>query len=344
MGVGSGLGAQLVIGEESGYGGSATLDHSYEFDSESLAFNPTWLTSTGLHGGGDFPRGARTVQSVVESAGSIPLDFTTNKMGLLVKHMLGSTPTVTQIGSTAAWKQIHQVGSLTGKSLAAQVGRPQTDGTVKPFTNVGSKILQWALSCNAQQLLKLALDLNCQNEVTSTGLAAFSPVAAAVTFNWKQSQILLGGTASTTSGVVAIAGGTALTTLVTGFTLTGANPMKTDRYGMGGSGLKSEPLANAFRDGYSLALDGEFTSQSEIYDPFKAQTKPPVEIIFTGGAIGGGNNFLVDIVIPQVVLKKAAPTVGGPDVVTQSIQMDITDDGVNAAPIQITIVSTDTAL
>ena len=344
MGVGSGLGAQLVIGDEGGtYGGGGTLDHSYEFDSESVAWAPQWMDDTGLHAGGEFARMARTTVNTLESAGSIPMDFVTNKMGLLVKHMLGSSATPTQISTTTAYQQVHQDGPLTGKSLAVQIGRPQTDGTVKPFTELGGKIVQWALSCSSQQRLKLGLDFNFQDETTATGLAAFATVAGAAPFDWKQASLKLGGTASTTSGVVSITGGTPVATLITGFTMTGQNPMNTGRYGLGGNGKHSEPVSNARRN-YSLALNGEFTSQSEIYDVYRAYTTVPVQLTFTGGAIGAsGHNYSVDIVLPATKIRTAGPNVNGPDVVQQAVNLVVGDDEANAR-CQITIVSSDTTL
>jgi hypothetical protein len=343
MAVGSGLGAQLVIGQESAYGTGATLDHSYEFDNESIARTPTWLDDDGLHGGGEFHRAARTSQSVIDVAGSIPMSFVTNKMGLLVKHMLGSTITAPTVITGTANKQVHQPGGLTGLSLSAQVGRPRSNGTVDPYTAVGGKIVQWALSCSAQQLLKLALDFNFEDIGVATGLAAYAPVATAASFTWRQAALKLGGTASTTTGVVSIAGGAAMTTLVTGFTLTGTNPQNVGRFGLGGNGLKSEPVSNALR-GYGLALQGEYTNQAELYTPFAAGTTVPAQLTFTGGAIGvSGSNYTVDIVIPATKVKQASPNVAGPDVLQQQATLDIYDDGVNA-PIQVTITSDDTTL
>lgn len=344
MGVGSGLGAQLVIGDEgSSYGTAATLDHSYEFDSESVAWTPQWMDDQGLHAGGEFGRVSRETVNTFEAAGSIPMDFVTNKMGLLVKHMLGSSATPTQISTTTAYSQVHQDGPLTGKSLTVQVGRPQTDGTCKPFTELGGKILQWVLSCSTQQRLKLALDFNFRDETTSTGLAAFATVAGAAPFDWKMGSIKFGGTASTTSGVVSIASGVTLNTVVTGLTMTGQNPLNTGRYALGDAGAHREPISNARRV-YTLALNGEFTSQSEIYDVYRAFTVVPVQFTFVGGAIGvSGHNFTVDVILPATKLRAAAPNVSGPDVVQQNVSLQVADDETNAR-CQITITSSDTTL
>lgn len=344
MGVGSGLGAQLVIGDEgASYGTAATLDHSYEFDSETVAWAPQWMDDTGLHAGGEFARLARTTVNTFEAAGSIPMDFVTNKMGLLVKHMLGSAGTPTQISTTTAYKQVHQDGPLTGKSLSAQIGRPQTDGTVKPFTGLGGKIQQWALSCSVQQRLKLALDWNFQDVSTATGLASFATVAGAAPFDWKQASLKFGGTASTSGGVVSISGGVTVATVITGVTLTGQNPMNTGLYGIGGNGKHSEPVSNARRV-YTLGLNGNFTSQSEIYDVYRAFTTVPVQLTFTGSQIGAsGNNFSLDIILSGTKIRAAAPNVSGPDVVQQNVSLEVGDDEANAR-IQITLVSSDTAL
>lgn len=347
MGVGSGLGAQLVVGQESSYGTGGTLDHSYEFDSESIARNVTWLMDDALAGGLLFPRATRTRESTREAAGSIPLSFVTNKMGLWVKNILGSATVPTQISTSTAYEQVHTPGAnaLTGVSAVVQVGRPRTDGTVDPFTYSGGKITQAVLTCTPQQLLKLALDMNFKDVTTATGLAAFAPVATARTFSWKDASLTMGGTASTSSGKVTVAGGTPIASLVTGVTLTMPNPQNVGRYGLGGAGTKSEPLPNAKASGYSLALQAEYTNRAELYDAFVAAGNTPVVLTFDSGVEIGtsGSNYLVEFILSAAKIKQASPTVSGPDVLPQQATLDAESDGTNA-PIQIRIVSDDTSL
>jgi hypothetical protein len=56
-----------------------------------------------------------------EAGGDVEFDVTTNGFGLLLQHMLGSFGTTpTSIGG-GLYQQIHNIGTLNGKSFTTQV-------------------------------------------------------------------------------------------------------------------------------------------------------------------------------------------------------------------------------
>jgi hypothetical protein len=346
MAIGSGIAAQFGYAAESvAWGTVATPDHFVDFNDESLSYAPNWIEGQGLHAGGQMKRLARLNRSSYSAGGNVTMELATNKLGLMVKHMLGSSGTATLV-SGAAYKQVHQLGSSTGLGLTLQIGRPQTDGTVKPFTYPGAKPTGWTIAVSDQANATLSVDFDAKDEVTSTGLAAASYVAAANVFNFSQvSAFKIGGTASTTTGVVSIASGVSVASICRSFSVTGTRPVAAQRFGLGNAGAKSEQIENGFTT-ITGSLGAEFTSQAEFYDLFKTQAAntagTPLQLTFTGAAISGGN-YSFDIILPAVKFKLVDPDVNGPDLVTQTVDFETYDDGTNN-PIQITIISTDTAI
>lgn len=339
----SGRSGQFGFGAESTPGTAVTVDHFAEINSEGIEFTPTELQGMGLRASGLYPRDSRRVRSRKSAAGPVNMDFATNKMGLLLKNMLGAVSGPTQQASTAAYKAVFTPADTKGLGLTMQVGRPQTDGTVQAFTYKGCKIPSWEISVSDNDIAKLNLDVDAWDQDTATGLASASYVAGAGVFNFAQvATFKIGGTASTTSGVVSISGGTTVSTIAKGFSLKGTTPMDTERFGLGNAGVKAEQRENDWRS-LSGSLDAEFTSRSEFYDLFAADTTTALQLTFTGANIESTYYRTLDIILPAVRFSKVNPLLDGPGLVRQTLDFDVTDDGANAV-VQITTISTDTAL
>ncbi|WP_084963755.1 phage tail tube protein [Thermoactinospora rubra] len=343
MPTGTGLDAQLGFAAESTVGTAVTVTKFVEFNNEKLAWKPTFVEPTGLRVGRKYKRASRLVQSRKTVEGSLELEWATKGMGLLVAHMLGSTGAPQQIAATSAYKQIHTPGGFVGKSLTIQVGRPEPSGTVRAHTYSGCKFKGWEFKLSDSEIATLSLEVDGWDESTATALATASFVAGAEVWNFQQAVLKLGGTASTASGEMSITGGTAVTTIIKEISIKGENPLATERYGIGNSGVKREQLENDTPT-ITGSLTAEF-NRTELYDLMKNNTTTAIELALTGAAIpsGGGNNFFLSFIMPACKLKEASPTVEGPDVVQMTTSFEAYDDEVNA-PIQIKIVSTDTAL
>src|SRR6266568_47920 len=114
----SGLSGQIGVIAESAYGTPVTVTRFYEFLSESLVFNPTWLDSAGLKANQAFKRGSRTVQSRFDVNGDIVLEHTdgsaasavADSMGFWWKQALGSSIVTPTVVLGTAYKQIHTPG------------------------------------------------------------------------------------------------------------------------------------------------------------------------------------------------------------------------------------------
>lgn len=354
----SGLSGQVGVVPEVTYGTPLTVTRFYEFLSENFVFNPTWLDSAGLKSGQAFKRGSRTVQSRFDVNGDLTMEHTdgsaasavADSMGFWWKQALGSTLTTPTVITGTAFKQIHTPGSKAGMFFTCQVGRPQISGpTVQPFTYTGCKVTDWQFSCNDNQLAQLKVTCDGRNEGTATALASASYPTPNSVFSFKDCTVAtIGGTASTAAGETTVAGGTPIGTLINGITISGSNPMKVDRYGLGNAGLKGEPVENAIPT-VTGTLSAEFFSRTELYDLLKSAASTVLEFDFVhfdaagndaNGVAAGPNPYRVSFIFPQVKIKTGSMNITSPDIIPQNIGFEAYDDGSGTNPVlQVKLVS-----
>ncbi|MCX3064204.1 phage tail tube protein [Streptomyces beihaiensis] len=342
MATGTGLDAQLMVGEESAWGTAVTTDHAFEFNDESLKLDPSFLEPTGLRVGTKYKRASRVSISRRAVSGDLTVEHATLGMGLLWKHALASSATPTAL-TAPAYEQVHTPGDFRGLGLTVQVGRPEpATGTVRPFTYSGCKIGQWELSVSDNAIPTLKVTFDGRDEDTATALAAPSYLSGSKVFSFANATLSLGGTAATASGKTTVTGGTAVATVVTEVSVQGAAPMAADRYGIGNGGLKSEQLENDTPT-ITGSLNAEF-NKAELYDHYTANDTLPLVLTLTGDAIGAsGSNDTLEVILPAVKLKAASPNVGGPDIVSMSTDFEAYSDESNPV-IQVRIVSADATL
>lgn len=341
MGTGTGLDSQLGFAAESSVGTAVTVTKFVEFDKESLKFDAGYLEPKGLRVGRKFKRASRVVQSRKSVSGDIELAVATRGMGTLWKHALGSNGTATVISGTA-YRQVHIPVGMQGLGLTIQVGRPQpSNGTVQAFTFRGCKVTGWEFSLSDGEVARLKLSVDGWDESLATALATASYTSANL-FNFSQAVLKLGGTASTASSIMSVAGGTQTATIIKDFSVKFETPMATERYGIGNAGVKAEQLENDFP-----TITGKFGAEfakTELYDPFKANTTMAMEFVMTGAAIGvSGSSDTLSIICPAIKIKSATPTVDGPDIVAMDVEWEAYDDETNA-PIQVMVISADSTI
>lgn len=335
MAIGSGLAAQVGFGAEGTWGTAVTVDHFPEFDSETVDYSKGINQGQGLHAGGQYDRAARRTVATYTAAGDVAMEHAFNGLGLLWKHALGSAVTAPSLVAPGVYKQVHQPGPLNGFGLTYQKGVPQRDGTVRPFTFAGGKVTGWTLAVSQSKNLTFTPTFDFAKLSTATALAAASYLSSNGVFDSAQCAIKIGGSVATTSGVAAVTGGTALATLSTDFSLTGANPLKVDDYGLGNAGQKSEQTENGFRT-VAGTLRSEFTNRAEIYDLMVSDASTALQVTFTGPSIDGTHPYQLDIVLPAVKFDTDSLQVGGPDVVGEAPAFAVLDDGTHPV-IQVAI-------
>lgn len=340
MATGTGLDAQVVIGTESTWGTAVTPAKAIEFDSESIAWEPSWIEPSGLRVGTKFKRASRLTKSRETVGGDVSLQFASRTMGTLLRAMLGSNVSTPTLVLGSAYKQVHTPGDYLTKSLTVQVGRPEPTGTVRAHTYAGMKVTGWEFSVSDGENAMLSVTFDGKSESTATALVTATYVSAEV-FDFSDVTVFkLGGTASTASGEISIAGGTDVYTssIVKGFTLSGSTPLATERYGLGNAGLKAEQLENDIPT-ITGSLDAEW-NRTLWYDSFKANTTTALEFKQEGAVISGTDKNTNHIVIPAIKFKSSPFNVGGPDIVAGSVDFEVYSNEIDA-PLMWKLISAD---
>lgn len=339
----SGLGTSVGFSAESVVGTATTASMRWlQHDKVTAEFKKTTATSVGLHQG-LYQQGRRRAFMTKEATLQMTMDAVANKMGLLFKHALGSSPSATQMSATTVYQQIHAPGDALGLGMTIQVNKAETGGTLQQFTYSGCKCTDWQLSVQRGQLAKWDMTWDAWLEDTSTALAAVSYVATDV-FDFHEGALLVGGTASGTNPVT-VSAGAAPTGLVSQFTIKGTNGLNTQRFGLG-SQTKAEQLSNAFRQ-ITGTIDIEFSSgyAADFYTNFTADTSTPLHFSFTGPIPLGGspNHELIDVILPQAYIDTAVIDVAGPDILVGKVTFTALDDG-TTQPLQVLYQSLDTTV
>lgn len=349
MGVGSGLGSQIVLAQEVTWGTPTVASaRALEFNSETLELKKKTVQGQGLHAGGLIDRSNRRGVVEYDVNGDIAFNVPTKSFGLVIQNMIGSFGALGTISApvSGVCTQVHQPGTVQGKGMTIQKGAPGNDGTVTPITYTGVKFIDWELDQSKSAIMTCKLTVDAKDELLTTStptaglaLASAAYLPAAREFNFLQCTVRT-GTPTLTSGVLSL---TSPTVLGFGekFTLKGTNPMKVDRYLFGGNGRKAEQIENGFRklDG---TLDVEWTLPAAWYNAFQADTTVPLQFTFVEPATLT-NPCTLDIIVPACKLNGASPKIGGPDMLMQNLSFSGLDDGTNPF-IQFTYISTDTAI
>jgi len=260
--VSSGFRAQLGLIAETTYGQAVTVTRFYPFVEESLSQEIERLESAGIIAGQRVLRSFQWNPDVVRITGDIGMELFQQQTGLLFEHMLGSITS-----STAGGVATHTAtpGSLDGKSLTIQVGKPGTAGTVHPFTYAGVKIQSWELAIETGEIVTLGLTCYGKSETTGVTLATASYPSDIRPFRYDQGGVSISATSF----------------CVRALTLQGENPMDTERFCIGTSTV-DEPLENDTRN-YSGTATLEFRDLT-MYQRFLGTTEYPVVLTLSASA------------------------------------------------------------
>jgi hypothetical protein len=328
MAIGSGLAAQLGFKKETTYGTRAVPDAFYEFNTESLQLTRNRLMSRGLRAGRTFQSSSRVSEVTRSGGGSVSLEVVNKEFGRWLDLLHGNAVTPTQVGGTTAYLQTHNLGtSDPSKSATIQIGKPGEAGTVHPFEFEGCMVNSYEFSCETGGFLEATFGIDAEDRTTSQSLATASYPSSLLTYDFSDATVTFNG-----SGV---------TDTFSSFNLSGELPRAGDRYRLGSGAVKLKPILNDYTAA-TLTLGGAFknlTNQA-IFD---AGTIIPVVVLFDSGvAAGTGNNYLIRFTCQACQLTGEDPTVGGPDLLDQSLTFNVLDNGTNP-PVVIEIQEIATA-
>jgi hypothetical protein len=339
--IGSGLGASWGFAKETVVGTFVAPARWLPFKDDKFKGEKKIVQSQALHQGGLYELGGRRRLTFHGAKGAVSLELQDKQLGLLFQAMIGSTPTITQQGTTSAWLQTHQPGDLAGISLSVQAGRPMTTGNVQGFSYNGVKVTDWELTCKTADLAFLTVTLDGWDESTATTYTV--PVqTTSHPLAWVDGKLLLGGSVSMVSGVATVSGAPAAPIgTVKSVTVKGQNVQAVDRQQIG-SLTKSEQLANGFRK-YTGDMEVEFANLTDMYNAYYSDTPLVLQLNFQGQLISGAFNASANFLFPQVYFEGEPPETDGPQILTVKVPFTVVDDG-STVPLQIQYQSTDSTV
>jgi len=314
----SGFLGQLGFKAESTYGTGVTVDKFVEFNSESIAAELGRIESPGIRAATRTLRSDRRVPYIMGASGSVEFDVLSKGFGWWLDKALGSVSTGSA-AETVVYTHTGTIGSLTGKFFTAQAGVPQISGsTVTPKTCTGGKVKSFELSCAAGEALKFSADLDFANIEHTTALASATYPTSMEVLTFIGGSLTVGGTA----------------TPITKFSVKVDNGLMTDRRYLQSSATKKEPVEAGLRKvDVELGLDFDsLTHQDRVLSATASGAQAAVVLTCAGiGTIGTTLKPTVTITLPVVMFDGDTPTVGGPDVVEQTLKGVGLFDGTNQA-------------
>lgn len=300
----SGLDAKIMTGIETTYGTAATLDRAHEFVDESLELTINEGASESIRAGALGTRGSRYRHTTRTVGGSVNLEAETKGFGRWLKLLSGSTAEPVQQGATTAYLQTHTPQTAL-PSASVQVLRPKDNGVNKVFTYLGCKVLSWRFTIDQQGILKLALDFDGRDVDTSVVDGAVAYGAGIELLDYSQGTVKVDGVA--------------IGNILSG-DFGGANPLKTDRYHLGGAGLKSESRRSGDYPSADGTLQMDWSGDADtLRDLWVAKT--PLELIFEfeGSVIESTYHNFLRATFPEVYLAGKDPTASGKDLLSLGI-------------------------
>ena len=323
----AGLFSQLGAANEVTYGTRVVPDHFVEFRSETFSLDQRYFISQQLGASSTFARSSRRVATTRSGSGALTFEVPNKGFGFWLNLLHSATVTPVQQAATAAYLQTHPIG-LTSPSRSAtiQVGKPSTDGTVRPFDYLGCMPTSAGFSWDVDEALVCSMEFDVQDESTAQTLATRSLPTNLRSFVFTQGTMQIAGAnvADVTSGSLSV-----------------SLPRQTDFYPLGTTGLKSKPLQNQISAGSGTATV-RFSDLTH-YNRYRNNTIPTLKLEFIGPVIASTYYETITLMCNAVGFTGETPTVDGPDTLDHAIPFDILFDGTNA-PLIASYTSTDVAI
>lgn len=256
----SGIEGQFGYKTETTNGTAVTVDTFLPYLSANLKNQITRINSQGKRAGRRVIHAWRP--GAITIGGPVELELPNIDVAPLFTHMFGTVSTT----GAGPFTHTYTPGDLDGDTFTAQVGKPDSGGTVRPFTYAGCKVASWEIACGLDELAKLTLNLSAWSETTATALAAASYDSTWVPFSFVEGSLTIAGAAPQR---------------VSSVSLTGDNALKTDRHNFGAQNI-IEQLENGMRS-YGGQVLTDFESLT-AYSRFVDGTEAALVLAFSNGS------------------------------------------------------------
>ncbi len=333
MAIGGGLGGSVGIGSESTYGTFAVPTRWFPWETEKFSVERKFSEAKAIVSGSLVKQSAQTVLLTQLVKGSLKMPVTTSGMGLLLKAIMGTAVGPTIIGTGPGYSSVFTVGPTVGESLSVQIGRPQTNGTVTPFSYLGCKPESVDFTVESGGVAEMSVDFVGQQMTETEALTA--PVYGT------PNPIVFPFTGITLSASATIGSEVAMAN-VRKMSLSLKRKLDDSRYYIGGNGLLAEPIEDDFVE-ISGTISADFTDTTDWDTWVNAGAKISLILDLVGQQIVSGTNYGLSIAVPVAQVEGADPEMSGPKIVTREVKFSGENDNTHQ-PLTMTYTSTDTTL
>lgn len=294
----SGLNSQVGFALEGTYATYAAPSEWVEITSESMKLEIDRIESSGMRAGRRTKH--RWASGPKRVSGTISTELTPgDALKVLLEACFGGAT----LGSGTSMSEFYP-GPLNGKSLTVQVGKPDINGTVHPFTYLGCKVDSFDLGAKVGEFCTFNVNLVGANETLA------QPLATAVyedeePFTFVNAYLMVND----------------VEVCVTEFSLNGSNTLMTDRHRMCGGladrAQQSEPVENGLRD-YTGSFKADFKDLT-LYNLYTSGAAATLALVFEQP---GGVTLMVNM---SIRVDGETPTVGGPEALEQPVSYVVTN-------------------
>lgn len=281
----TGIAAQAGIAAETTWGTEVTVGTFIPLVSETVQRNENHTISNAIRVGRYVLASEQWNGGVIEVGGDLQFELDNKNVRVLFKSMFGAEST------NSPWT--YTPDDLTGDSFTLQIGRPDTGGTVRPFTYAGCKVASWEIAASVGEMVTLGLTVIAKSETTSTALATASYTASSLPFKFTGATLSIAGSAVNTVREMTIAGDN-----------------KLDRRPFLGTQLTAEPFPTDLYE-YTGTVVTDFESLT-AYNRFVTGTEASLVMTFTRGAS-------TIVITTNVKFNGETPNVDGRSVVAQNL-------------------------
>lgn len=329
MPLASGMAGQFGFASEQTWGEHATVDRFVQFVDESVQTEVERLESDSIITGARVMRSSQWTPALKRSEGDIGLEVFDGSIGLLLEHAMGAVSTTDADTQAGTFEHTFTVGSLEGKGLTVQFGRPTRTGAVIPFTYGGAKVVSWSIGLATGEIATLGMSVIAQSEVAgeSTGgpfalqTASFDPDIRPM--NFVNGSLTLGGS----------------DLCVRSAEISGENNLDTDRVCLG-QDVIDEPVEIDLRE-YTAEMEVEFgangsAEELELYNRYVNGEEAELSLTVENAA--KTHRLTIE---GNVRTDGETPTISGKEMLTYSLSMKFIGTDSDEDAIKMTLISSD---
>lgn len=330
----SGVLAQVGFSKETTWGTPVTpVTRFHELVSETITETYARIESASLRDGQRVQRADRFAPNFKGAAGTIELEVMSKGFGFFLEHMVGGSVTSTAgaAGNTSAFTHNAKIGSLAGKGITCQVGRPYANGAgVQAYTYAGGKFTGWELANAVDGFLMFRGDLDFASVAVATALATEVYPTSMEILSYIGGLITVGGAQIDVSDI----------------SIRATQNVKADRYFIRQNTQKKEQAEAGMRE-YVITGTMEYENQT-MYNRVASLTAAGAmgDLIakWEGSLVAGASTAknTLQATVNTARFDVFQPTVGGPDLLSGGFEARILDDGDALTALSLDYISADT--